>query len=117
MKIIGLDYDDTFSDNPVEWHRAMSNLKKAGYKIIGVTARNRKQRIDDPLFKDVCESIIYCCGTGKRDAVWLLMGQAVDIWIDDKPEYITQSYIGLKGVPWDISMTNEERRPFMEDCD
>jgi len=46
MRTIGLDYDDTFSTHPTAWWEALSILKIAGFRIIGVTFRNREQAID-----------------------------------------------------------------------
>lgn len=110
--IIGLDYDDTFSADPQAWAKAMRVLKAAGYRVIGVTARNRDQAITMREFHDVVESIIYCGGHAKRE-VTANMDIPIAIWIDDKPEYITSTYEAVHGHKFDASIPDEALVPVL----
>lgn len=93
MKLyVALDYDDTFTVNPIAWYPALEKLKAAGFSIIGVTLRNEEQKIEDPLYLDICDVIVYCAGHAKKDTVHKLLHHTIHIWIDDSPEYITNSY-------------------------
>jgi len=95
--IFGLDYDDTFSADQDLWHRWAIEAIGRGHRVIGVTARNRDQIIEDEMFSDSCETILYCAGHAKYDMVLDLLGLAIDVWIDDKPQYILQSWPAVHG--------------------
>lgn len=95
--IYGLDYDDTFSADAELWHAWAKLAVKRGHRVIGVTARNRDQIIDHAMFLDACESIVYCAGHAKYDVVLDHMDLAIDVWIDDKPQYILQSWPAVHG--------------------
>lgn len=92
MRTIGLDYDDTFSVHPAAWAHAMAILRQiGGFRILGVTFRNREQEITCPHYHTVCDAIIYTAGKPKHKTAQDL-GHVVDIWIDDKPQWIHPGY-------------------------
>jgi len=95
--IFGLDYDDTFTADPDLWHAFATLAAKRGHRVIGVTARNRDQIIEDQKLLAACESVVYCAGHAKYDTVLTLLDLAVDVWIDDKPHYVSQSYASVHG--------------------
>lgn len=91
MRTIGLDYDDTFNTNPEVWAAALAVLKQAGFRVVGVTFRNREQAIDCDHYHGVCDEIVYTAGKAKHDTVKAL-GIEIDIWIDDKPFWIVTGW-------------------------
>lgn len=96
VQIIALDYDDTFSLDPEGWSKALPHLIRPDRVVWGVTARNRGQLIQCPLFNAVCSKVLYCCGQAKLPLVQSF-GAEVAYWIDDKPEYIHRSYADVHG--------------------
>lgn len=112
--VIALDYDDTFSTDPSAWMKAMAILKKAGYRVIGVTLRNREQHISDTMFHMTVESIVYCGGNAKKQ-VMLDFGHEIAVWIDDKPEYILDTHEKINGEPFDKTIPKEVLEPVMVD--
>lgn len=97
--IVAVDYDETFSTSPESMHKSLSALKKAGYHIVGVTWRNRYQLVEDELYTDVCEAILYCAGNAKRKELFVHYPafKYHVIWLDDKPEAVLESYEDLYG--------------------
>ncbi|RWB40453.1 MAG: hypothetical protein EOQ44_25260 [Mesorhizobium sp.] len=88
---IALDYDQTYSADPVFWE-AFGNLARwYGHDVRIVTARNAELDRTAPLVEvERHFPVIYCRGIAKK---WFLThfgdGFVPDIWIDDKPESIT----------------------------
>lgn len=104
--LIALDYDNTFSADGMAWHGAMYSLRLAGHEIVGVTARNRDEIIDDDLYMDACSYVVYCAGNAKK-AVMKALAQSVDVWIDDHPQYILHSYADVHGSLWPVENAGE----------
>ena len=96
IKTIGLDYDDTFSADPDGWYEALQILRDRGFSIIGVTFRDSETRITDQRYLSICDAVIYTAGEPKRNVAQEYNYQ-IDIWIDDKPEWVTQSWESLYG--------------------
>lgn len=95
MTVIALDYDDTFTDNPHAWAAVVAQLSVKGYKVVGVTLRNRYMPVCDH-YMSVCDTVVYCAGHSKREVLNRL-GYSEVIWIDDNPKYITNSYADING--------------------
>lgn len=87
MKVFGIDYDDTYSDDPDLFAQIVSLIKSRGHVAVIVTYRHG---IKDKIPETGCE-VFYTGGTPKaqfmRDA-----GLEVDIWIDDYPELIGETH-------------------------
>jgi hypothetical protein len=115
MKIIALDYDDTFTLDPAGWADALRYLRKPDRPVWGVTARNRGQIITCPIFHEVCDKILYCCGQSK---LTLLTGHNIEVayWIDDKPQYIHNSYAEWHGgIPFVQDIGDNTLTPWLTD--
>lgn len=95
-KTISMDYDDTFDLNPSGMLSVCMAMRMAGFRVIGVTLRNRAQPITCKFFHSAVESIIYCGGKEKRQAVQDF-GIKIDVWMDDKPEFIVNTYENIFG--------------------
>lgn len=87
---IALDYDLTYSADPVLWREFISLAKAAGHDIRIVTARDvRLDRTGGIVFAEQFVEVIYCGGVAKK---WFcerfVEDFSPDVWIDDKPESI-----------------------------
>lgn len=90
---IAIDYDNTFSSDPVNWFNAMSFMKRAGHEIIGVTGRHPWENEDISLFYfDLCDTVIYTSGEFKRHFITNSDHKPIDVWIDDQPDMIVEHY-------------------------
>jgi hypothetical protein len=90
---ISLDFDDTYTKDPVLWNAFIQLAKDRGHNIRIVTFR--KKTMTDPMLDALAKKIpvIYTEYTQKRKFT-NDMGWKVDVWIDDSPEFIIeQSYI------------------------
>ena len=105
--IFGLDYDETFSADPELWHAFATIATRRGHRVIGVTARNRDQIITDKRYLTACDTVVYCAGHAKYDTVLDLLDVTVDVWIDDKPHYVSQSYPSVHGGRYPMDNVNE----------
>jgi len=63
-----------------------------------VTFRNREQEITCKHYHAVCDEIIYTAGTAKHHTS-IKLGRSIDIWIDDKPNWVHQSWEDVYGRP------------------
>lgn len=82
MKLISVDYDDTYSDDPELFESFIKLAQKRGHLVFIVTARNENQHV--PI--DFCE-VFYTNGELKAPYM-KSQGLDIDIWIDDWPEII-----------------------------
>lgn len=87
---IALDYDGTYSADPLMWDRFIHHAWSCGHEVRIVTARD--ERFDRTSALAELEQripVIYCRGVAKQ---WYLThfgdGFVPDIWIDDRPQSI-----------------------------
>jgi len=90
-----MDFDHTYAADPKTFSVVVELLLAAGHDVLLVTKRHDDG--DGPMVTEVNETvtndipIIFVGGTGiiyKDDLVQERHGVQVDIWIDDKPEFI-----------------------------
>lgn len=86
---IALDYDNTFTGDPVLWWSFVTAATDRGHEVRIVTARARTNNIDDQVSGI---PVIYCDGAAKRLFCQTVALWNPDIWIDDKPEAIAAPY-------------------------
>lgn len=84
--MIGLDYDNTYTDDPVLFGEFIKLAQSRGHIVFVTTARNHDN------IKDIQNAlpeleIIASAGGPKRPAT-NAYGVSIDIWIDDMPEII-----------------------------
>ena len=84
---IALDFDDTYTRDPVMWDDFIALSKARGHDIRIVTFR--KTTMTDPALDRLSEQIpvIFTNFIQKRKCCDDL-GWFVDVWIDDSPEFI-----------------------------
>lgn len=87
---IALDFDDTYTRDPIFWDVFIATAKLYGHDIRIVTFRKSTMR-DDALDK-INIPVIYTEYTQKR-AFTNKMGWIVDVWIDDSPEFIVNPVV------------------------
>ena len=87
---IALDFDDTYTRDPIFWDDFIANAKSRGHDIRIVTFR--KSRMTDPIFETIGIPVIFTEFTQKR-AHCNKIGWHVDVWIDDSPEFIVNPVV------------------------
>lgn len=101
---IALDYDDTYTRAPELWDRFIADAIDLGHNVYIVTARDdRYDQIADAEDIDV-NDIIYCRGVAKKWWCHHFPRIDFDIWIDDKPEAISENS------PYDRNHLDEWRK-------
>lgn len=85
MKVIALDYDDTYTADPVLFGSFIKAAQAAGHLVVMVTARNK----DSHPISDGPEGVEIFYTAGKMKAKYMQeAGIMPSIWIDDMPELI-----------------------------
>ena len=88
--LIAIDYDGTYTEDPVMWDVFIAIAKTRGNKVICVTMRYEHEGVE------VMQSIgsntfidgIYFTGRKAKCPYMSNLGIMPDIWIDDNPEWI-----------------------------
>lgn len=94
---IGLDFDGTVTRDFDLWYEFIEMSKTMGHKVYIVTMRNELFEGDALHEKigDKCDGIIFTSRYGKREYVRKHHNLVMDVWIDDKPQYVTQDHATL----------------------
>lgn len=79
---IALDYDDTFTRDPMFWNIVIDLAKQRGHEIVCVTMRCPEDETPGLNIRT-----IYTEGRAKRPHTDNL-GEQFHVWIDDSPEFI-----------------------------
>lgn len=94
--IIALDYDDTYTADPVLWANFIITAHNLGHKVICVTARRDTYENREEMNRNFTHFLInipiYFCNLKSKQREMDDKGVKVDIWIDDSPFAITQGY-------------------------
>lgn len=85
---ISLDYDNTYTRDPVMWDTIIGIMNLSGHSVYVVTMRypSEGEEVEKHLAHQV-ERIIYTSRKGKMDYLQQQM-VSIDIWIDDMPWFI-----------------------------
>ena len=84
---IALDFDDTYTRDPIMWGKFIEMAKERGHDIRIVTFRKRTMTHPALDYMSQMIPVIYTEYIQKRKYTNDI-GWNVDIWIDDSPEYI-----------------------------
>lgn len=79
--IIALDYDGTYTADPMLWLPFIAMALQRGHRVVCVTMRYPEEAIDMP-----CE-VVYTSRKAKAIAF------KADIWIDDNPKWLLSDSI------------------------
>ncbi len=86
--LLALDYDETYTRDPIFWDNVITLAKQRGHSVICATMRFEHEGCEVvAALKDKVEAIIF---TGRR-AKWGVVydaGYMPSVWIDDSPNWI-----------------------------
>ncbi len=86
--LICLDYDDTYTRDPILWYDFIRSAKKRGHRIICATMRYEQEgEIVEHALAQHVEKIIYTDRKAKKPFLEKFKIYP-DIWIDDSPEWL-----------------------------
>ena len=84
---ISLDYDETYSADPLTWRRVVRTLMDAGHNVRVVTMRHQHEiSTICPLLRSMVEVIP--TGRKAKRPFCEALGIQIDIWIDDSPHWV-----------------------------
>ena len=81
MARVALDYDKTYTVDPVLWDAFIVSAQSRGHEVVCVTMRRPDQTVTIPC------PVIYTSRRAKVSHMEAL-GKTVDIWIDDSPFWL-----------------------------
>lgn len=89
--IISIDYDDTFTSDKQLWSGIIDDIQAADNEVVCVSYRFDSKENRDLLKTELPDDVFVMLTGGKaKEPHARSMGVIVDIWIDDKPETVTQ---------------------------
>lgn len=95
-KTFGLDYDGTFTADPVLWSQFVSIARAAGHRFFMVTARRDTEennaQIDADLDHYECQMRVIFTGLASKIYTCEQRGIKIDIWIDDDPTSLVRGH-------------------------
>ncbi|BDR25888.1 hypothetical protein RVBP17_0690 [Pseudomonas phage sp. 30-3] len=97
MKTIGVDYDDTISQDDNGWLSVLLALEHIGYRVVIVTYRNPTCYPEDLQFLIDKGYKVYFTSQHAKRTYMENLGIDIDIWIDDSPESILYNYDSYLG--------------------
>lgn len=79
--LIAIDYDFTYTLDPVFWDAVITNGRRRGHEFVCVTGRERPPELDEkqPPVQVICSPEKY------KGMTAAAAGLNVDVWIDDAP--------------------------------
>lgn len=83
---IALDYDGTYTADPVLWDRFITDAKSRGHKITVVTCRRDTEENRQEVVVPGC-LVLFTNLAAKKWAVEQ-RGLTIDVWVDDDPNCI-----------------------------
>ena len=95
MKTISIDFDGTLTDIPEALALLAASLKSQGHRVIVITRRYETEENQAEVSQYIVDSkiavdrVVFAGPLCKRTAA-SIVGESVDIWVDDKPESIVQ---------------------------
>lgn len=90
MLTFGLDYDNTFTADPLAMQEFIRLMLSHGHKVFITTSRS-PDLVLETVPKGI-DGIVYCSFMAKKD-VTQERGIKIDIWIDDDPKWIEEGFI------------------------
>ena len=87
---IALDYDDTYTRDPLMWNWFVQEALSRGHTVYCVTARSDRQldEVEQTLGLVLEPGHIIACGHEPKRRFTQDMDIMIDVWIDDSPEFI-----------------------------
>lgn len=101
--ILSIDYDDTYTRDPLFWNWVVQEALDRGHEVWCVSARHNDHPMDEP--RQTIGRVIgaeKCVGTNgkpKRDHLFKEHNVYADVWIDDMPDTVVTGHdIGDDGL-------------------
>lgn len=89
--IISIDYDDTYTRDPLFWNWVCDKAMERGHEVWCVSARHPRW-MDEPeqtIGRVIgAERCVGTSGAAKKDFLWEKHGVLAHVWIDDMPESV-----------------------------
>lgn len=83
---IGLDFDDTFTEDPELWRQFVASCSARGHLVFVTTARFSNNLADIERALPGIEVI--ASNGGMKGVAAKAAGVTIDVWIDDMPELV-----------------------------
>jgi hypothetical protein len=94
--MLSIDYDDTYTRDPIFWDGVIALAINRGHSVICVTSRDEYYRPEvEQALSGKVESIICTGGRNKHMAAYEA-GYMPSVWIDDQPQFIHNDALGGK---------------------
>ena len=96
MKTISIDFDGTLTDIPEALALLAASLKSQGHRVIVITRRYETEENQAEVSRYLADNkiavdrVVFAGPLCKKIAA-SIVGESVDIWVDDKPESITRT--------------------------
>ena len=92
--IIAIDYDNTYTGDPIIFNAVIDLFRAGGHTVICVTGRDDSGAMADPVNNSIGKlvPVVFAGKLWKKEAA-LKRGYKVDVWIDDMPEMIGPQYL------------------------
>lgn len=89
---IALDYDDTYTADPLMWNWFVEQAEARGHEVFCVTARHGSmlEEVEFTLGRHLRPDHIISCFNEPKRKVCAERGVMIDVWIDDKPEMVVE---------------------------
>lgn len=87
---LALDYDDTYTRDPIFWDAMIGLAQQRGHKVYCITARSPKD--SDEVYRDLGKLIgndacLFTNMAAKKTFAFK-QGVCIDVWIDDSPYFV-----------------------------
>lgn len=87
---IALDYDETYTLDPVAWDEFIEIMHKRGHNVYCVTLRSTRPWEINEVAHDLNGKVKGIFATGRKSKKQFMCEQGIwiDVWIDDMPAFI-----------------------------
>lgn len=91
---IGLDYDDTYTRDPMIWNNFVAMSRSRGHKIYLVTWRTPEET--EPIIEHLKANLdgVHFTSRKAKEKYMYSQGIRIDVWIDDNPSAILYTMQG-----------------------
>lgn len=96
MLTIAIDFDNTFTADPVLWCRFIRDARDVGHRVICITSRKQTSKnttlVDDTFKRHGIEIATWFTGLASKTWYMEQVEVKVDIWIDDDPKTLVNGW-------------------------
>ena len=93
--ILSIDYDDTYTRDPLFWNWVCEEAINRGHDVWCVSARHQlhMDEVEYTIGRVIgSERCVGTNGVAKRDYLFKEKGIYADVWVDDMPDTVTIGY-------------------------